>query len=199
VVDDAVRAAIAPLEDGDAELLSRVVELTHANDLVRALWLAGSVGRGTADGGSDLDLVATVTDRAPLADPHLWDALDPVIVMPIPGKSGSFALATRQGLRVDLVLETTDEVATSSYTSRVRVFDRDGLELPATVDDESPLRPADRRGHCRQRVASAPDPDHQTGCDSVVDGTPATSPQQRRTRDTAGAAEEVDRIREGSM
>jgi len=78
-----------------------------------------------------------------LADPHLWDALDPVIVMPIPGKSGSFALTTSQGLRVDLVLETTDEVATSSYTSRVRVFDRDGLELPATVDGR--VAPAPRR------------------------------------------------------
>jgi hypothetical protein len=130
VLDDEVQAAVAPLEPGYADLLSRVVGTLADDDRVRALWLAGSVGRRVADAGSDLDLVVTVTDLAAFADPHVWDVLDPVITTPIPGTVGCFAFTTRAGLRVDVVLETTDEVASSPYADRVRVLDRDGFEPP---------------------------------------------------------------------
>lgn len=135
MLDDAVREAVAPLEAGYADLLTRVVGALQGDDRVRALWLAGSVGRGVADAGSDLDLVVTVADVAVFSDPGLWDVVDPVITTPIPGMPGCFAFTTRQGLRVDVVLERGDEVATSAYTRRVRVFDRDGLEPPAPSDD----------------------------------------------------------------
>src|SRR6185503_6481354 len=46
------------------------------------------------------------------------------------------AFTTREGLRVDVVLEGPDDVASSAYTHRVRVLDRDGFEPPA------PLEPA---------------------------------------------------------
>jgi len=64
VLDDLVRTAIAPLETGYADLLDRVVDIVRGDDHVRALWLAGSVGRGVADAGSDLDLVVTIDDPA---------------------------------------------------------------------------------------------------------------------------------------
>jgi hypothetical protein len=129
-----VSTAIAPLEEGYAALLARVVERVRSDERVRALWLAGSVGRGVADAGSDLDLVVTVVDPADFADPVVWDVVDPVITLPIPGLPGCFAFTTRQGLRVDVVLETPADLARSAYTHRVRVLDRDGLEPPAPAD-----------------------------------------------------------------
>jgi predicted nucleotidyltransferase len=59
-----VSTAVAPLEPGYAALLARVVGQVRSDERVRALWLAGSVGRGDADAGSDLDLVVTVVDPA---------------------------------------------------------------------------------------------------------------------------------------
>jgi hypothetical protein len=128
-----VSEAIAPLEPGYAALLARVVETLEADLRVRALWLAGSVGRGVADAGSDLDLVVTVRTPESLAGPETWAFVDPVITTPIPGMPGCFALTTREGLRVDVVLESPADVAGSSYDRRVCVFDRDGLEPPASA------------------------------------------------------------------
>jgi hypothetical protein len=129
-----VGEAIAPLEPGYDALLARVVEVLEADQRVRALWLAGSVGRGVADAGSDLDLVVTVVSLVGFADPEVWAAVDPVITIPIPGLPGSFAFTTREGLRVDVVLETPADVADSPYPQRVRVFDRDGLAPPEPDD-----------------------------------------------------------------
>ena len=127
--------AIAPLETGYAELLSRLEESVRGDERVRALWLAGSVGRGVADAGSDLDLVVTVVEVDAFADPVVWDLLDPVITTPIPGMPGCFAFTTREGLRVDVVLETPADVAGSPYSRRVVVFDRDGIALPREADE----------------------------------------------------------------
>jgi hypothetical protein len=130
-----VLGAIAPLEEGYAHLLAAAVDRMGDDPRVRALWLGGSVGRGVADAGSDLDLLVTVADRDAFGDASYWDVLDPVITLPIPGLPGCFAFTTRRGLRVDVVLEAPADVATSSYTRRVRVLDRDGLEPPAPDDD----------------------------------------------------------------
>jgi hypothetical protein len=138
VLDDAVRAAIAPLEAGYADTLARMVERVADDDRVRALWLTGSVGRGVADAGSDLDLLVTVTDPSTFADPTQWAVLDPVITQPIPGLPGCFAFTTRDGLRVDVVLETPEQVASSSYVHRVGVLDRDGFQPPTPVDAPRP-------------------------------------------------------------
>jgi hypothetical protein len=128
---DDVALAIAPLEPGYAGLLARAGGMLVADPRVRALWLAGSVGRGVADAGSDLDLVATVTSVDAFTDPSLWSVVDPVITLPIPGMAGCFAFTTRQGLRVDVVLETPADVAHTTYVQRVCVFDHDGLTLPS--------------------------------------------------------------------
>ena len=130
-----VSRAIAPLELGYAALLARVEEAMRDDQRVRALWLAGSVGRGVADAGSDLDLIVTVVDVHAFAEPAVWAPLDPVITTPIPGMPGCFAFTTREGLRVDVVVETPDDLAGSPYSQRVRVFDRDGLALPDVTDE----------------------------------------------------------------
>jgi hypothetical protein len=134
-----VAEAMAPLEPGYDALLARVVGILEADVRVRALWLAGSVGRGVADAGSDLDLVVTVSSADGFTDPVAWAVLEPVVTTPIPGLPGCFAFTTREGLRVDIVLETPAELAGSPYTRRIRVFDRDGLEPPAP--DEAPEGP----------------------------------------------------------
>jgi Nucleotidyltransferase domain len=131
-----VSEAIAPLEPGYDALLARIVEALEDDQRVRALWLAGSVGKGEADAGSDLDLVVTVRSLEAFAEPDVWSVVDPVITIPIPGMPGCFAMTTREGLRVDVVLETPADVAGSSYTRRVRVFDRDGLTPPAPATGE---------------------------------------------------------------
>jgi hypothetical protein len=70
--------------------------------------------------------------------------LDPVITLPIPGMPGCFAFTTREGLRVDVILETPADVATSSSTRRVRVLDRDGLAPPGPDDDSHAPSPTSR-------------------------------------------------------
>jgi predicted nucleotidyltransferase len=131
------QAALAPLEPGYLDLLSRVVGHLAGDERVRAVWLSGSVGRGVADAGSDLDLVVTVSDVAAFRDPEAWAVVDPVIVLPIPGPAG-FAFTTREGLRLDVVLETPDEVAASPYVRRMSLLDRDGLPPPLVARVERP-------------------------------------------------------------
>ena len=131
--------AIAPLEDGYAALLARVAAALEGDHRVRALWIAGSVGRGVADAGSDLDLVVTVVEVEAFAEAAVWALVDPVITIPIPGLAGCFAFTTRAGLRVDVVLETPADLAGSAYTRRVCVFDRDGLVVPVpSVEQPGP-------------------------------------------------------------
>jgi Nucleotidyltransferase domain len=133
-LDRTVAEAIAPLEPGYVRLLARLASVLEEDQRVRALWLAGSVGRGVADAGSDLDVVVTVTSVQDFVDPSSWSVLDPVITTAIPGMPGCFAFTTREGLRVDVVLETPADLAETPYRDRIRVFDRDGLALPATTN-----------------------------------------------------------------
>jgi predicted nucleotidyltransferase len=130
-----VHEALAPLEPGYADLLSRVVDHLAADPRVRAVWLSGSVGRGVADAGSDLDLVVTVTDVGAFSDRAAWAVVDPVITIPIGGVAG-FAFTTREGLRLDVVLETPADVASSPYVHRVSVLDRDGLVPPEPATED---------------------------------------------------------------
>jgi predicted nucleotidyltransferase len=136
-----VGEAIAPLEPGYDALLARVVSVLETDPRVRALWLAGSVGRGVADAGSDLDLVVTLSSVDGFADPSVWEMLEPVLTTPIPGMPGCFAFTTREGLRVDIVLETVADPAGSPYVDRVGVFDRDGPQPAAPAPSETPHGP----------------------------------------------------------
>ena len=58
-----------------------------------------------------------------------------MITIPIAGLAG-FAFTTREGLRLDVVLETPDDVASSPYVHRVSVLDRDELAPPVPSDEE---------------------------------------------------------------
>lgn len=132
-----VETAIAPLPPGYADVLDRVVDALSADPRVVALWLGGSLGRGVADAGSDLDLIVTIDDTAHdafvSAGTESWPFLDPVISYEMPGLPGSFALTTADGLRVDVVLEQAADISRTPYRHRVPVFDRrtDRVAVPA--------------------------------------------------------------------
>lgn len=133
--------ALAPLPSGYADVLARVVETLDSDERVRALWLGGSLGRGVADAGSDLDLIVTVADAAHEAfvgdGDSTWAPLNPVMSFEIPGLPGSFVLTTLDGLRVDTVLERESDVADTRYRHRVRVFDRRATLTPVPPADDA--------------------------------------------------------------
>jgi hypothetical protein len=134
-----VETAIAPLPPGYADVLDRVVDELSADSRVVALWLSGSLGRGVADAGSDLDLIVTVDDESHGAfvasGAATWAFLEPAISHEMPGLPGSFALTTAGGLRVDVVLESAADISRTPYRHRVPVFDRRTDRVPVPAAD----------------------------------------------------------------
>lgn len=125
---DVVARSIDKLDAGYGDVLQRTIDVLTADRRVIALWLSGSVGRGVADAGSDLDLIITVDDGAKndvvSAGDRMWTFLEPVISYEMPGLPGSFVLTTSDGLRVDALLEVTSDIGDTPYRHRIMVFDR---------------------------------------------------------------------------
>jgi predicted nucleotidyltransferase len=120
--------------------LRRAAEVFVADDRVRAMWLTGAVARGAQDAASDLDVCLTVADDALddlVATHESWIAqvTRPVNIERMGSATGWFVL-TDTCERVDVLLETVSELATSPHTRRLAVFDKDGCErhLPAIRD-----------------------------------------------------------------
>lgn len=134
-----VGAAVAPLPAEYAVLLERVIRALDRDPRVLALWLSGSVGRGVADAGSDLDLIVTVADDSWAGlvgdGDSTWAFLEPVISLEMPGLPGSFVLTTPEGLRVDVVLEKDADLAETPYRHRLQVFDRRPQRTPVPAPD----------------------------------------------------------------
>lgn len=144
-LSDDVRKAVAALPAGYLELLGRVSTVLQDDRRVAALWLSGSVARGVADAGSDLDLIVTV------ADAHFddWVAtlrgllerqVEPVIVVAIPGMRGSYACTTSECLRLDVVSEMVTELTDTPFRRRLVVFDEGTLvdRIPAPGNEPGP-------------------------------------------------------------
>jgi predicted nucleotidyltransferase len=136
-----VRAAIAAMPVEYQPLLADVRDVLAADPRFLALFLGGSIGRGVADAGSDLDLLVTVSDAdfdtvARELAGILVATVDPVITLAIPGMPGTNAYTTRQGLRVDVVLERIADLDEPAFRRRVTVFDRgDVRALISPVED----------------------------------------------------------------
>src|SRR4051794_23140924 len=110
-VPQAVLDALAPLPAGYRELFRRLLQGVEPDQRVRLVELSGSVGRGTADAGSDLDVVLGVEETSYDGFCGGWRewlaAVTPtVIAREIPGLSGAYYSVTPQCLRFDVVLET---------------------------------------------------------------------------------------------
>lgn len=141
--------AVSPLPSGYRELLEKVVVAVERDDRFRALWLSGSLARGAADAGSDLDVVVAVRDEdfdAYVATWRDWLAsITPTLIArELPGATGIFYSTTDACLRLDVVAERVTNVATSNHRYRLVVVDKDGL------DDLVPSPPP----------AAGPDADH---------------------------------------
>lgn len=123
-------------------LFHRAVDVLVADERVRAVWLGGSVARGVADAGSDLDLVVAVRDDALesfRADWPRWlGAITPTVLTRLAPTFLHSVTATCE--RLDVVIEPVSAVATSPVTYRLPVHDPDGLAalVPAPPPPRGP-------------------------------------------------------------
>ncbi len=122
--------AMNQLPDGYAPLLRRVLEVSAADDRIRAVWLGGSLARGDADQSSDLDVMIAVADEAFdafVTDWKQWLAniTSTVIARPLPFAPGSFYSVTPTMERLDVVTERVSALANTFHRTRLAVLDKD--------------------------------------------------------------------------
>lgn len=134
------------------QLFDRVRAVCAADPRIRGLWLSGSLARGVADAGSDLDTVIAVRDEDFAAYAENWRdflaTITPTVIAgQIPNSPGSFYSMTPECLRLDVVAEPVSAVPESPHRHRVVVFAEDGLDTGA----EAPTEP------------TAPDPARMRG------------------------------------
>ena len=139
--------ALTPLDPGYRELLEALVAVAKPDDRIRAVWLGGSIARGVADAGSDLDVILAVRDDARAGFEAGWrewlDSVAPILLAEqVPGVHGIVAATTVDCLRLDLVIESVGELPQTPYRTRLAVFDRDGLSdrIPDAEPEPGPDR-----------------------------------------------------------
>lgn len=138
------RQALEPLPAGYRDLFDRLVAAAQREDRIDAMWLGGSVARGVADAGSDLDVLIAVGDDvvdAFSADWRAWlESVSPVLLArQLPGMRGFFA-TTSDCLRLDMVIEPSSAISATPYRTRLVVLDKAGLNdaLPTPVRRPGP-------------------------------------------------------------
>lgn len=141
MLDRQVSSALAPLPTAYHGHLHRLVEVVEPDERIRGLWLSGSIARGTADPGSDLDLVLAIADDAFdefIADWRGWLATvtSTLLAKDIPGSRLILYALTEDMCRIDAVVEPVGKLQESPHRTRLAVIDRDGLD--ARVPDPSP-------------------------------------------------------------
>jgi Nucleotidyltransferase domain len=98
------------LPAGYRDLFARLLDVVRGDQRVAQMWLTGSLGRGTADAGSDLDIILTVADPdfdAFSANWRTWLAqvTPTVLARGLPGMPGSWYCLTPGCERFDAVVE----------------------------------------------------------------------------------------------
>lgn len=131
---------LAALPAAYGPLFDRAMAVLGADDRVRAIWLAGALGRGAADAASDLDIAIAVRDEDFDAFAAEWPdwlaAISPTLVArELPGRPGSLYALTPTCERLDVVTERVGELGAGQGAARLAVLDRDGLHarLPAAA------------------------------------------------------------------
>lgn len=127
-----VLTAMAPLPEGYLRLTERIARWAGADDRVRGCWISGSIGRGEADAGSDLDIVLAVADDEVAEFRSGWRgwlaAWTPTIIADeVPGAAGIFFSVTPACERLDVVVESVTELSTTPHRARLRLLDKDDL------------------------------------------------------------------------
>jgi hypothetical protein len=128
--------ALRPLAAGYHRLYEQVLAAAERDDRIRAMWLGGSLGRGVADAGSDLDIVVAVAPASADEFAAGWRdwlaAITPtVLARPLPGMPGSFFSVTTSCLRLDVVAEQAGAADAEALARRLLVLDKDLTVCPA--------------------------------------------------------------------
>ncbi|QDP97358.1 nucleotidyltransferase domain-containing protein [Microlunatus elymi] len=140
-------AALAPLPQTYHRLFERVLQLAEPDQRIRGLWLSGSLARGEADAGSDLDLLLAIADDDFddfVANWRDWVAQlgEPLLALQIPRSKLIFTVLTDRLCRLDAVVEPVSKLPESPHRRRIPVIDRDDLDrlvpLPAPGPGPNP-------------------------------------------------------------
>lgn len=147
-------AALDRLPAGYRELFGRLLAAVRPDERVRAMWLSGSLARGVADAGSDLDVILAVRDADVAGFAEHWrewlaEITPTVLARPLTFAPGSFYSLTPDCLRLDVVVEAVSSLPDSGFRDRVVVLDWDGLDAVVPVAD---ARPGPDRERMREYV-----------------------------------------------
>jgi hypothetical protein len=147
--------AISPLPAGYRELFERVLRAVQADDRIRAMWLSGSLGRGVADAGSDLDVVLAIRPDAFEDFSATWRdwlarATPVVLARELPRLPGSWYSLTPDCLRLDVVIQPAGAVIPAALRTRLLVLDKDNAAGAAADRDEQ----TEQRGPDPARLAA---------------------------------------------
>lgn len=136
-------SALGPLPAGYRELFDRVVSKVESDDRIRALWLSGSVAKGSADAGSDLDLMIAIRDEDLRSYADNWRdwlaGITPTLLArELPFAPGSFYSLTPDCLRLDVVAEPVGKLPETGHRRRLVVIDKDGLDALVPEPEPAP-------------------------------------------------------------
>jgi Streptomycin adenylyltransferase len=145
-------AALSPLPTGYHALFDRLLDVVDNDARIRALWLSGSLARGDADAGSDLDVILAVRDddfdEFAAGWPDWLATITPtVIARSLPFAAGCFYSLTTECLRLDVVSEPVSKLPESPHRRRAVVLDRDGLDAQVPTPADRPPPDPDRIAH----------------------------------------------------
>jgi hypothetical protein len=127
---------LAALVPSYRPLFNRLLSVCENDDRIRALWLSGSLAKGTADAGSDLDVVVAIRDSDFDEFAEQWRewlaTITPTLLArELPAAPGCFYSTTTGCERLDVISEPVRKLPSSLHRYRRVIFDRDGLD--ATV------------------------------------------------------------------
>jgi hypothetical protein len=142
-------APLAVLVPSYRAIFDRLLAVCEGDERIRALWLSGSLAKGTADGGSDLDCLLAIRDRdldGFAASWREWLAtITPTLLArELPFAPGSFYSTTTGCERLDVVCEPVSKLPSSRHRYRRVVFDRDGLDAAVPAPEPAPGPNLDR-------------------------------------------------------
>jgi Nucleotidyltransferase domain len=136
-------APLAALVPSYRPIFDRLLAVCEDDERIRALWLSGSLAKGTADGGSDLDTILAVADDhfdefAARWREWLATITPTLLARELPSARGSFYSMTTGCERLDVICEPVSRLAASRHRYRHVVFDRDGLDAAVPRPEAAP-------------------------------------------------------------
>ena len=128
-------------------LIEKITQVLQKNDLVKGVWLAGSFGRGDADGFSDIDVVVLVDDDKVefvfSTFQHKTGDISPVLFSKVLQPSKTINVITPEWLRFDLTFVSKPQLVKMSGSNLKVLFDADGISssIPALQEMQSSMKP----------------------------------------------------------